>query len=1706
MSSIAKRHVHWVFLFLFAICFLLPNQAWSGDVELFLMWDNDEEVPWGTWTRVWNQQTPVRVKVVLSDFNAGEVIPFSWNREITSDPALSDKIASGNGTYTYTDQGEEEFFYIELLLPVADPIGWGVPNSYGTYTVTMQIEIPGFVSQKQWYHWWEYVPVPQTGTCVSLVKNGVDSSGTWSLAWNEAGAPQYSEELGWYDTVVVTLEDLSAPVAWRWRVESVNDTVLPPIEQSGYVNPQVGEQEFTIIIPYPDPGCSWGAPNSEGLCVSKTTLWISTCTTQTWNYTWEPECAPCPGDLNISPDTIAYKSTSDYPPLDFPGYEWPEEGFAYMPEYMTPFASYFKSVLITSGVERAFPGWCVDLYTLLEFDELYTNGEITIHRTLNPDNDGDGFADQDNVIGTTSNLLINVNGNIVGAPENLARVNYLINQYYRGVYAEYGVTYAEIQAAIWELLSIGQSQDNGYSNIVIDPVTGIGSGGLISWDESLKDLIIQDALQVGVEKYSPTQCELMGVIVQTGEGRQTVLMMVPYCFYKCLEFYAHISGGLSNYEDGLASSNEGLTFPCVTGVVSAGTGLSTQPGVINIDVPGTVRRALIYWEGETALGTPHGSIDGITINGETRYGILIGGPTKFFTDGGNGDVLFQTYRGDITDMIIPGSNTLTIEGLDFDYPAYPSASGAGVVVIYEEQNTSSEVHVRDGQDLAYENYVDELQTTVPQVFSFDPTIYDRVAKLVLLVGNVNCSSLRPNNIIIDVGGNQTVYSNLLGGRDGCEWDTVSLDVTLPAGSTSLTVEVVSIKTPEQHGARLAWVCAALSVPDVCYFGNEISETVAPLVVVDGKIDDWNLQEDFFDNMYRAANPDKKIESFVYLQYDEFNDVLYTLVLANEGVTVLNQPDDAYVKIDSIKQVDGTFGNDGYSPDFEWVYAEDGTLIGWEASTPLGDGDYDFNVHTQVYDDSEEQTSAVAFRNILLRIKSSIVKPVFLVIDEDGIDNGTAPNNFKAADVNDGNASIGYRNQLNYFANNIGQTITLYSGQVGDEGWFAPKFIPTSWIYAGPSNDGVVNFISAGPGLGSIDGTGNKETLLDGVPNVSPLRAEGLNMLEDRIVFAIVYDGDVGVNYGPLTGNLKGANLGIVAFKVLSVESNTDISPSMLPKVKVEILDASSIKRRPMELMLNAPEPISSSEPHDVDPPSPFSTDLQAFWNFDEENNSNIIAYDRTNNNHDGVLINSPSRTTGKIEKGISLDGSNDYVDAGSFNITGSEMTVCAWIRADKFNHLTGKDPSIVSKAVGTTEADHYWMLSTADVSGNVRLRFRLKTTNSTTSTLVAESGNLSTGTWIHVAAVYNGNYMILYKDGVEVGRMAKTGTVAENNLVPIWIGSNPPVANSKPFDGIIDEVRLYSKALSQADIQAVMTGIEILPTPTPTNTPTSTPTPTLTPTMTPTPTMVTAPNLLAYWSFDEGSGSTTEDRSGNGNTGTLLSGAYWRLGKYDWGGGFDGYNDYVDVGTMDVSGNQLTISAWIKADRFDNTGGMYARIIGKAVGVAEQDTYWMLSTIYDGSTAKLRFRLKTEGNTSTLIASSGNLSVNVWTHAAVVYDGNNMIIYKDGVEVGRTYKAGPIDTNSSVPVWIGNCPYSSSSRPFDGTIDDVRVYNMALSPSEIQSVMNSSGVLPGKRFGPRNPEIIIQSDEVLFTSPTPTVTPTPTFTPTPPPYKEEDDK
>ena len=398
---------------------------------------------------------------------------------------------------------------------------------------------------------------------------------------------------------------------------------------------------------------------------------------------------------------------------------------------------------------------------------------------------------------------------------------------------------------------------------------------------------------------------------------------------------------------------------------------------------------------------------------------------------------------------------------------------------------------------------------------------------------------------------------------------------------------------------------------------------------------------------------------------------------------------------------------------------------------------------------------------------------------------------------------------------------------------------------------------------------------------------------------------------------------------------------------------------------------------------------------------------------------------------LKFDGSNDYLDAGNFNVGGTQLTLSAWVKPTAF----GDDPRIISKATGTDVQDHYFLLGFDDISSSqAKIRFRLKT-NGTTHQLHTSS-TVAVGDWMHLAAVYNGSSMKIYVNGELEASMNKSGNVDTNSNVAVWMGGNPPNSTDRPFKGFMDEVRVYGKALSQTQIKERMySSIS--------------------------PSDILYPDLISYWKFNDGMNQYATDEKTN-NQARLGSTIYPDVNDPQWssvknpamnattyGLNFDGVDDYVDVGNFAVQGKLLTLTAWFKADQF----GTDPRIISKSTDVYSQKFQLGFDDV-SSSSAKIRFRI---GNNE--LTSSTTVAPGQWHHVAATYDGNikgqgvNMKIYLDGVLIATKSGVHSNMSNSSHPVWIGANPNNASDRPFDGVLDEVSVWKTALSESEIQQIM-----------------------------------------------------
>jgi hypothetical protein len=211
--------------------------------------------------------------------------------------------------------------------------------------------------------------------------------------------------------------------------------------------------------------------------------------------------------------------------------------------------------------------------------------------------------------------------------------------------------------------------------------------------------------------------------------------------------------------------------------------------------------------------------------------------------------------------------------------------------------------------------------------------------------------------------------------------------------------------------------------------------------------------------------------------------------------------------------------------------------------------------------------------------------------------------------------------------------------------------------------------------------------------------------------------------------------------------------------------------------------------------------------------------------------------------------------------------------------------------------------------------------------------------------------------------------------------------------------------------------------------------------------------LVGYWPMDEGTGTTAIDQSGNGNTGIWNgtqagTSGYYSAGKAGtWAGVFDGSTDRVGLGNPSLlaPSSSITVAAWVAPSAF----------------LTNPDQSTMIT-----KSASYYFQINGTGHIAiaptnvSYFLSSSTLPLNVFTFVVATYNGAMQAIYINGILNSSGTLSGGIPSS---PDYVGigmnldtsGNPYIGYPRQFQGSLDDVRLYNRALSASEIQALYNA---------------------------------------------------
>jgi hypothetical protein len=434
----------------------------------------------------------------------------------------------------------------------------------------------------------------------------------------------------------------------------------------------------------------------------------------------------------------------------------------------------------------------------------------------------------------------------------------------------------------------------------------------------------------------------------------------------------------------------------------------------------------------------------------------------------------------------------------------------------------------------------------------------------------------------------------------------------------------------------------------------------------------------------------------------------------------------------------------------------------------------------------------------------------------------------------------------------------------------------------------------------------------------------------------------------------------------------------------------------------------------------YERDVVLAYDFDENSSTTVVdksAFGNDGENNGATWVENSGYRNG----GIVFNGSTGYyltiLDDSTLNLD-IEFTVSGWFKRDQ----SGIYDYIYSSGSNTNQ----WYLS---ISNTDKLRF------TEDAILDYEANTAITDTeWHHFTILKDGDdgdNVIFYLDGVYDGN-ASVGTVATPSGVK-YIGRRN---QGGAYNGTLDEIRIYDKALTAEEVSlsynqtkenVTNNYVELSWTD-----------------------QDVEDELLLYMPFEEGSGTETKDWSDNKNDGILENSPSWTTGKYGNAIDFDGSDDYINISKVSNEFNPYsgTITAWINSidaaspfeyifDINGNTSGNYISLRFRSDGYSRWD-----------------FTYRANGNSEILEIAPELINKNQWEFITFTWDltDDKVILYLNGITMGES---------NSLQTWVGSINSAiigadtSGSNSFNGTIDEVHIYNRSLSQREIIDIMQS---------------------------------------------------
>ena len=404
------------------------------------------------------------------------------------------------------------------------------------------------------------------------------------------------------------------------------------------------------------------------------------------------------------------------------------------------------------------------------------------------------------------------------------------------------------------------------------------------------------------------------------------------------------------------------------------------------------------------------------------------------------------------------------------------------------------------------------------------------------------------------------------------------------------------------------------------------------------------------------------------------------------------------------------------------------------------------------------------------------------------------------------------------------------------------------------------------------------------------------------------------------------------------------------------------------------------------------------------------AFDTIGDNH-GTLLNGAFFSPGKVGQAFTFDGVNDSVNFGTTagNFGAGDFTIEFWVKSTSAlnQDLLSKRPicghssfwHVAMQGVPFIEIDQ-------DAAG-------------TGYGSVAATTSLNDGAFHHVAFVRQGTSLRVFIDGTLNNSATLSAVAAINNTAPVVAGWSPcqPPGTTHYFSGALDEIALYNRALSGAEIQAVFNAGSAGK---------------CSPVCVP-----PASGLISWWPAD----GNASDLAGT-NNGALQGGTTFAPGIAGQAFNFNGSDADVAVRPIKVT-SQFTIEAWIRP--FDV--GNHRQILSWLANAPDQSYQLGLSP-----SGALRMDISQDGATYVaLVSPDGVLSAGTWAHVAGTFSNGVMRLFVNGAQVAfLASSVGSIFTGTTYSMYLGTTPLGT--QRFVGLVDELAVYDRALSSSELQAI------------------------------------------------------